>query len=71
MGKGAARCDTDASPPRSRSTYHNNIMSDPKKQERDFTPEVEAVIPAATDLAKVVHIILKADHEGTHLHGIS
>lgn len=46
-------------------------MSDPKKQERDFTPEVEAVIPAATDLAKVVHIILKADHEGTHLHGIS
>lgn len=27
-------------------------MSDPKKQERDFTPELEAVIPAATALAK-------------------
>lgn len=28
-------------------------MSDPKKQERDFTPEVDALIPEATALVEV------------------
>ena len=30
-------------------------MSEPKKQERDFTPEVDALIPEATALAKVYY----------------
>jgi 26S proteasome regulatory subunit N5 len=29
-------------------------MSDNKKQERDFTPEVDSILPEAASLAKVV-----------------
>lgn len=37
-------------------------MSDNKKQERDFTPEVDALLPEATALAKVGISILMLIH---------
>mgnify|MGYP007051635140 FL=1 len=33
--------------------YWSHIMSDNKKQEKDYTPEVEALLPEAESLAQV------------------
>lgn len=32
-------------------------MAEPKKQEKDLTPEVEALVPQATELAKVCSVL--------------
>ena len=46
-------------PPPSSLLLLVNIMSDPKKQERDFTPEVDALIPEATALVEVCAYYVK------------
>ena len=39
-------------------TFPPSTMAEVKKQERDFTPEVEALVPEATALAKVLFLHL-------------
>lgn len=41
--------------PYSRSHYHL-AMAEVKKQERDFTPEVDALLPETQTLAEVRHV---------------
>jgi hypothetical protein len=43
----------ELAPPTRTHIYPKFIMSDNKKQEKDFTPEVEALLPEAEKLAKV------------------
>jgi hypothetical protein len=49
----AATRHLELAPPTRTYIYPRFIMSDNKKQEKDFTPEVEALLPEAEKLAKV------------------
>ena len=46
-----------SSPPSPSSIYAYPIMSEQRKKERDFTPEVDAALPIATALAQVCLIL--------------
>ena len=45
------------------SCTFSSIMSDNKKQEKDFTPEVDALLPEAESLVKVCSTTTLRSHE--------